>query len=267
MSSQRAQVDHNNAKPILLAVDDEPSARKYVAEKVPWETLGIARVEQAINGNDALSKIRILHPVLIVLDIKMPGMDGTSLLDVLTKQVDYPLSVIALSGYRDFSAAQKMISNNLVTEYLLKPATPMELLDAGKRALEAMGICFGDGVLAESLEEHPITRTEKLVVEAKKYIRLHFDQSLSLTKVALELGTSATYLSRIFSMQDSRGFNGYLSWYRIQKSKEFLRKDWTVSKVANSCGFTDTRSFLRVFKRVEGKTPREYREEVLLAGQ
>ena len=251
-----------SSEPVLLVVDDEPATRKFVSEKVPWDVLGVVSVRQAINGYDALEKVKSLHPALIILDVKMPGLGGVALLERIQSEYHDPMAIIALSGYRDFDAAQKMIESRLVARYLLKPATPQELLEAGAASLEACGI---DLKKADELAlGHPESRQEELVYSAKQYIHEHYADRVTLSEAANQIHVSPSYLSRVFAACDGRGFNGYLSWYRIQRAKDRLNcSDSSIAGVAAASGFGDVRHFLRVFKKVEGRTPSEYRLQVM----
>lgn len=241
----------------VLVVDDEPAMREFLEHRVPWGSLGFQRVEAAVNGVDALGKIKTLKPLLVIMDIKMPGLDGVGLLERLEEErYEYPLAVVALSGYRDFEAAQRMVAMRWVTEYLLKPAMPEELLAASERSLNSLGL----DVHAPVSSEKKMTRQQELVAQAKNWIDEHFSDRVSLSSVAEQVHVAPAYLSRVFAAEDPRGFSGYLSWVRVQHAKRMLSQTHdTVASVGVECGFVDVRQFLRTFKKVEGCTPSEYR--------
>ena len=249
----------------MLVADDEPPMRAYVANKVGWKAIGITRIVQAINGIDAYEKIKEYHPVLVVLDIKMPGMNGVQLLEKLQSEgYNEPMAVIALSGYRDFEAAQYMISNRAVIKYLLKPAQPQELLDAGKESLEAIRLATDDPEeLGSSASVADLgNRRAELTAAAKRYVREHYAERVSLTAAAKEIHVAPAYLSRVFSSQDKRGFSGYSAWYRAQQAKKLLETtDETLTAIATKCGFGDARNLMRAFKKAEGLTPGEFRAQ------
>ena len=82
----------------ILVVDDEENIRFLYKEEL--EEDGFA-VELAGNGEEALEKFPTVHPDLITLDIKMPGMGGIEVLQRI-REKDKNLPVILCSAYSDF---------------------------------------------------------------------------------------------------------------------------------------------------------------------
>lgn len=113
----------------LLVVDDERIAREHMLQDIAWETLAITTLYEAEDGYQALEKIESYQPEIIILDIKMPGMNGVELLEEI-HQRKYDSQIIALSGYSDFDAARKMLASGQVVEYLLKPASEDVMFEA-----------------------------------------------------------------------------------------------------------------------------------------
>lgn len=109
----------------IMLVDDEEEVRKAIINKMNWEENGFTVVGDAENGQDALEKVEILYPDVIITDIKMPYMDGLELTEKI--RVKYPsIKVIIFSGFDDFSYAKEAIRLG-VTEYILKPVNVDEL--------------------------------------------------------------------------------------------------------------------------------------------
>jgi AraC-like DNA-binding protein/ligand-binding sensor protein len=87
-------------------------------------------------------------------------------------------------------------------------------------------------------------------------------QSLSVAKVATALGISAGHLSRIFRRTTGLTFERYLMTQRVEAGKRMLLEPLArISEVSESCGFSDTAYFARVFRKVVGCSPSEYRNE------
>jgi len=118
----------------LLVVDDEARARRHIVEDIEWDSIYVTEIYEASNGVDALKVIDEKKPDIIIMDLKMPVMDGVSLLEnIINEEID--IQVIALSGYSDFNAARKMLNSGIVVEYLLKPATQDALLEAADKCI------------------------------------------------------------------------------------------------------------------------------------
>lgn len=115
----------------IILVDDEEEVRKSIIKKIDWESAGFKVVGDAENGEDALEKIEVLEPDVVLTDIRMPYMDGLTLAEKIRQR--YPSTkVVIFSGYDDFEYAQKAIKLN-VTEYILKPVNVEELTSILKK--------------------------------------------------------------------------------------------------------------------------------------
>lgn len=111
----------------LLIVDDEEEIREGISQTIPWEKYQISLVGQAANGQEALNLIRDTRPDIMLLDIKMPVVNGLDVLERLSQFAPKP-QVIILSGYDDFSYCQNALKKGAV-DYLLKPCHPREIID------------------------------------------------------------------------------------------------------------------------------------------
>ena len=109
----------------IILADDEEEVRKSIIKKIDWHAAGFEVVGDAENGQDALEKIEALEPDVLMTDIRMPYMDGLTLIERIRQK--YPsMKVLIFSGYDDFEYAQQAIKLN-VTEYILKPVNVEEL--------------------------------------------------------------------------------------------------------------------------------------------
>lgn len=110
----------------VLIIDDEPMIREGLRTLIPWRDLGYQVIDTAKDGQEGLEKYRKNEIHLILADIRMPRMDGITLIETIRKADDH-VQFLVLSGYADFSYAQKAIRQN-VTGYLLKPVEEDELI-------------------------------------------------------------------------------------------------------------------------------------------
>lgn len=112
----------------VLLADDEAIVREGLKYIIDWEELGFAICGEAANGEEALQKIEELKPDLVLLDIRMPRMSGTELIET-ARESGYTGEFIILSGYSEFKYAQTAIRYG-VSFYLTKPIDEDELLKA-----------------------------------------------------------------------------------------------------------------------------------------
>ncbi|AEJ61594.1 two component transcriptional regulator, AraC family [Spirochaeta thermophila DSM 6578] len=105
----------------VMLVDDEPPARRFLKGLIEGME-GFVLVGEAEDGAEALSRIRVLDPDLVITDVKMPVMDGIDLAHTLVRE--HPLiPLLVVSAYDDFEYVEELLHTGVV-HYLLKPVNP-----------------------------------------------------------------------------------------------------------------------------------------------
>ncbi|MGB3559844.1 MAG: response regulator [Geitlerinemataceae cyanobacterium] len=115
----------------ILVVDDEKNIRLTVAQAL--ETLG-HQVKTAVNGEEALQRLQQDVFDLMLLDLKMPGMDGMTVLEQAKARVP-ELQVIVVSAHGNVENAVEAMKLGAV-DFLQKPFTPKEIRDLVDRVLQ-----------------------------------------------------------------------------------------------------------------------------------
>lgn len=116
----------------LLIVDDEELTRTGLMTSINWASLGIEEIFQADDGVNGLEQARIHKPEIILCDVRMPRMDGITMLERLEKIL--PDSVpIFMSGYSDKEYLKAAIRLKAVN-YIEKPLNPSEVSEAVREA-------------------------------------------------------------------------------------------------------------------------------------
>ena len=112
----------------VILVDDERLIVKGLSSVVPWEEMGCQVAGTAYDGAGGLALIRELKPDIVLTDIRMPNMDGLTMLAALKSE--FPrMQMSVLTAYRDFDYAREALTLG-VTRYLLKPSNMEELKEA-----------------------------------------------------------------------------------------------------------------------------------------
>jgi len=105
-----------------------------------------------------------------------------------------------------------------------------------------------------------------VIARAKEFIRDHQAENLSLGQVAKAVNTSTFYFCKMFKKITGVNFTDYVSRVRIEKAKDLLlNPNLRVSEIAYEVGFQSLTHFNRVFKRILGQSPTEYRGQLKLA--
>src|SRR5215510_895875 len=125
-----ARPPNANARPRILVVDDEASIRDLLAK-----TLALAEyeVDVASDGRAALERMRMYPYDLLIADLKMPGMDGLTVIRE-AKRYKADLPVLIITGFSTESSAIEAV-NLGVAGYLTKPFRVPQVLAAAAKAL------------------------------------------------------------------------------------------------------------------------------------
>lgn len=117
----------------VLIIDDESIIRKGIKNIVNWKQLDCEVCADASDGIEGIELIKKYLPEIIITDIRMPGMDGLSMIKQVKGIVPYS-KIIILTGYRDFDYVQEAIKFGAF-DFLLKPSKIEELTAVLTRAV------------------------------------------------------------------------------------------------------------------------------------
>lgn len=120
----------------VMIVDDEPMIRQGLQTLIPWESHGFEVAGTASNGKEAVAQHGHLRPDLILIDIRMPVMDGLQAIEQIRQQ-DPDCHILILSGYADFNYAKQAIVHG-VAGYVVKPIDEDELESYVERAAKQL---------------------------------------------------------------------------------------------------------------------------------
>jgi len=170
-------------KPAVLVVDDEYGPRESVAFTLAADFA----VETAERASEALAKIRERSYAAVVLDIRMPEMDGIRALEELRK-IDPLVSVIILTGFGTLNTAQQAMLKG-ANQYLRKPPDVAELVGAVRQQVDGTRLRRHQAKLAaDALDmnlalKREIERNQPQVWQARASVELVHDLNNPLTVV------------------------------------------------------------------------------------
>lgn len=103
-------------------------------------------------------------------------------------------------------------------------------------------------------------KRSKPIEEAIRYIRKNYGNCISLEDAAEAANVSAPYLSKIFKEKMEIGFNDYLTKIRLEESQKLLADtNLSVKEIASSVGYSDEKYYSKLFKKLIGIKPTDYR--------
>ncbi|HYH04543.1 MAG TPA: helix-turn-helix domain-containing protein [Bacillota bacterium] len=256
----------------VLIIDDEKPVRQAITAMGHWEEFGITQLYEAMEGAGGLAVLREKQPEIVMVDMKMPQMDGVQFLETACRE--YPrVKYIVISGYDDYEYTRRAIKAK-VLDYLLKPVIEAELNEVLRQAVSELNKQWD--VQAEPVPQvvnHPLLQplplakeNQRYLYEIKNYIDQHYYREISLKVFAERYYLSKEYLSKLF--KDEFGYNiyEYLLRIRMAKARELLMDpEVKIVTIAGKLGYHDHNYFSKAFKTYYGMTPTDFREKSLKA--
>lgn len=115
--------------------------------------------------------------------------------------------------------------------------------------------------LIQAVKQNSNIKRIDIIHKAIQYIQSNYSQKITLVNVAQSVFLSPAYFSKIFKEEMGCSFREYLNSYRIEKSMVMLvNENIKASTIAYAVGFDDQSYFTKVFKKIVGITPNQYRE-------
>jgi DNA-binding response OmpR family regulator len=118
-------------KSSILIVDDEPVTRKSLTDILRLEGYNVTSVP---NGQAAVEYVRTHHVDLMVVDLRMPGMDGLEVVQVVN-QLAPDTEIVLLTAYASTETAIQALRLR-IHDYLQKPAPPAQIVSSVKKGLD-----------------------------------------------------------------------------------------------------------------------------------
>jgi signal transduction histidine kinase len=183
MLTEKTSATAASEKPLVLVVDDEYGPRESIAFSLSSDFT----VDTAERAKEALEKLRAKPYAVVVLDIRMPEMDGIRTLEELRK-IDPHVSVIMLTGYGTLLTAQQAMLAG-ANQYMRKPPDIQELIDAVRKQSQATRLRRAQAAASREATElnaalkREIEQNEPQIWQARASVELVHDLNNPLTVV------------------------------------------------------------------------------------
>lgn len=241
----------------ILIAEDERIERMALSSLLR-ETLGPDyQLHEAENGRAAIELFRQFPMGLAVLDIEMPVMSGIAAAQIIHREAP-DCAILFLTAYDRFDYAREAMRVRAL-DYLLKPYADDEILAAVESAIHNRRRTV---LPAQSpKEEASADRGTAVMNQMADYVRTHYQQEISMQDAACALNYSEPYFCTLFKQQFGQSFTAYLTAYRMERARELLAQPTVnIKEVGKRVGYPDANYFSKVFRRVTGCSPSEYRE-------
>jgi len=228
----------------ILLVDDDKEFRSEFRD-----CFGEYSIIEAATAEEALAILKKPNKIdLILMDVQMPGMGGLKALK-LVRAAAPSAGIIIVTGYSSKDVVIEALRGE-ASNYIEKP------FDVEK----TRGII--EAVLAKTggEEETALTDGRGKVEKVKNFVRRNCLKKVKLEDAAASVYVSPKHLSRIFKTFSGEGFSQFYLACKMEKARELLTTtSYSIDHISQKLGYENTASFIRVFKKISGKTPTGFR--------
>jgi CheY-like chemotaxis protein len=238
-----------NGKKSILVADDDPEMLALHVRHLQTLSPDFL-ILQAQDGNQALALVREHRPVLVLLDLMMPELDGFGVLEAL--QGDAAIR----------STPVIVVTGQVLTE------EDMQRLNQGVSSVLSKGMFTAQETLEHisavlERKRKPGAEIRRAVMKAMAFIQVHFADGISRSDVAAHVGLSERHLTRCFHQETGLTPITYLNRFRVQQAKELMRAGKTsITEIALDVGFSNSGYFTKVFRAETGLSPRAFIQAV-----
>jgi DNA-binding response OmpR family regulator len=241
----------------ILVVDDSPFEQLALREILSSHGY---RVGSATDGRQGYELATLTHPDLILLDVRMEGMDGFAVCRLLKANTfTAPVPVIFLTGVH--SEAERIEGLTLgAVDFVIKPFSAGELL--ARIGIHLRLARPNDALLIEAESELGDSGSDEvLAAAAQRHIDHNLDGALHLDELARRVGSYREKLSRAFLVRRGMTVFAYIRQQRIASGAAMLRDtDAGIAEIAQAVGFSNAGNFATAFRERMGVTPGAYRK-------
>lgn len=269
----------------VLLADDEQIERMALAKRLGRHFGDSLEICEAVDGGDALEVFKRERSQIVIMDISMPEIDGATAAEQM-RSLDEDCVIIFLTAYDDFTYAKRAIAIRAL-DYLLKPCEDEELVAVMEEAMrltdrnlewkarelwdrglrEPVQEGGREGLIPGSQVETGLDREEgdgrlaQIAETIREFIRNNYMKEISMQDGARMMNYSDAYFCKLFKQCFDQNFTAYLTHFRINEAKRLLMDPHaSVKEVGMQVGYYDSNYFAKVFKRVTGIIPSEFRD-------
>ncbi len=207
----------------VLIADDEYWTREKLKRMIPWEKYSLELLEPAVDGEDVLRRMEEEVPDILITDIDMPFLSGTELLKAVQERYPKVISFV-VSGYNDFAYVRDSFMAGSIN-YLMKPVTKMDLVNALVKALQVIG---------EREHEQKRLQEAASLIQDTEFSEMIAHRQLPLASSVsantnMDLAGISLMLLKIHNLQEtvreSRMSRNEFSFHTKEKIQEFLQNE------------------------------------------
>ena len=265
-NSDTTPASAKGAKAEIVIVEDEEDIQEYLKAQLSSDF----KIRTYPNGKVALNEILKNKPDLVISDIMMPDMDGTTLCAKLKSNIntnDVPIILLTAKS-REEDQLEGLQTG--ADAYILKPFN-MDILHRNIINLLTVRRTLRNKFTGNESQNHQVEQIEmqtpdnSLMQRVMEVINENInDSDLSVDMIAQKVGISRVHLHRKMKELTNQTPHSFIRNIRLQQAAKLLKDGkQSITEVMYACGFSNSASFSTMFKNLYGCSPREYMQNAM----
>ena len=259
--AERPIDQEEDERPTILVVDDDTEIINYMRLLFSQDY----RLITCLDADTALEEMRAEEPNIVLSDVAMPGKDGYELCQEIKQ--DIQLSHIPVILVTAKITAENQVEGLSVgaDAYVTKPFEPAvlsALIQSQLKNRDRVRKLLTKATTTEEGVDNVLSEQDKHLMEELYKL---MEEELSNSELDVTRITKMLYISRTKLYYKIKGLTGetpsnFFRTYKLNRAAELLKSGkYTVSEIADKCGFSTQSHFSVVFKKQFGVTPTEYK--------
>ena len=262
MAKESPRNDDEDDRPTILVVDDDTEIINYMRLLFARDY----RLITCLDADTALEEMRAAEPNLVLSDVAMPGKDGYELCQEIKQDIQLSHIPVILVTAKVTAENQVEGLNVGADAYVTKPFEPAvlsALIQSQLKNRERIRKLLTKATTTEDEQvEDALSNQDKHFMEELYKL---MEEELSNSELDVTRITKMLYISRTKLYYKIKGLTGetpsnFFRTYKLNRAAELLKSGkYTVSEIADKCGFSTQSHFSVVFKKQFGVSPSEYK--------
>lgn len=246
------------SQPHILLIDDQPDETQGLHALLHRQE---CRLTLAGSGQQGLQRAQALLPDLILMDVRMPQMDGFTVCRLLKEEPrTRHIPVIFLTSAASPEERLEGLTHGGV-DYVLKPCLPEEVLARVRIHLRLAQRSAGQP--SAQTPESLLSPDEIVLRAAVRFIGQQLAELPSLEDIARKAGTHGKRLSALFQQHMGMTVFAFVREERLRRGRELLADTGlNMQEIANLTGFRSACNFTTAFRERMGMTPSQFRRNM-----
>jgi YesN/AraC family two-component response regulator len=248
----------------VVVADDEYLEREII-KQIVRQVEGTVVAGEGNCGELAAALCAAVKPDLAFLNCGMGVVGGIEAADTIRRS-DKNIAIVLTSAdennFTDGENAKRILGLG-ISECLLKPIRPEKIRDVILQYSERTGsVARVSPRMKKQLRFYPDHLMSREIKAALSFIDNHYKENIRLKYIAGRVSLSSYYFSRLFKKEVGVNLSQYILHKRLEIAKRMLEEtEQSIVDISASVGFQEHNYFGKIFKRLTGATPSEYRKK------